>query len=173
MSWREILKIALDTEGNSYGGDKWLEGPLTGPAMVLAEKRETPMYVIYLDHEDGLMYDDLKQAKEVSSQGGGDITVIKPTDKKTLMTGLNLYKVIAEGQDVDEQTKDYTPEALEVKIGEYLEGKVKSGIIYRALEAASYATSSFSGYYGSDDKEKVKEQLQEVLEELYYMSITY
>ena len=41
MSWRDILKIALDKKGNSYGRPQWLDGPLTGPAMVLAEKRET------------------------------------------------------------------------------------------------------------------------------------
>ena len=171
MSWRDILKIALDKKGNSYGRPQWLDGPLTGPAMVLAEKRETPIYVIYLDDEDGIMYDNLEEAKRWAR--GNKIITVSPTDKKTLMTGLDLYRVIAEEQDFDEQTDDVSPEALRISADKYLRGELKSYTVFNALENASYATQSFSGYYSAEDKEKVKEQLKEVMEELDYMRTAY
>jgi len=175
MSWKEILKIALDKEGNSYGNDKWLEGPLTGPAMVLAEKRETPMYVLYLDDEDGLMYDDLKQAEEASSKGGGDITVIKPTDKKTLMVGLDLYRKMHK-KDYEDYMKDYNPNEVQIIINDYLKGADQgynggSRLIYSFLQDALLASENLS--FHGEDNENAKEQLKEVLEELDYMRDNY
>ncbi len=179
MSWKEILKIALDKEGNTYGQDKYLDGPLTGPAMVLAEKKQTPIYVVYDQvsyegYQDGFLYDNLEEAKKVAK--GNKIITVKPTDKKTLMIGLDLYEVAYNEQDFENFTQDFSPSAFGIVIDNYLKGKStvydsKSQLIYNALKDALLASRYFSGY--EEDTEKVKEQLEEVLEELDWMKDTY
>jgi len=176
MNWKEILKIALDKEGNSYGQTEYLDGPLTGPAMVLAEKRQTPIYVVYDDvgpnDENGFIYDTLEEAKEEAKSD--KIITVKPTDKKTLMVGLDLYRKMHKKDYEDYMS--YNPDELKIIINDYLKGADQgyndgSRLIHSLLQAALLASENLS-FHGEDD-ENAKEQLKEVLEELDYMRDNY
>ena len=176
MNWKSILKLSLDKEGNTYAQGKYLDGPLTGPAMVLAEKRQTPIYVVYdklgRSGEEGFIYDTLEEAKEDAK--GGEIITVKPTDKKTLMVGLDLYRKMHK-KDYNEYMS-YDPNEVQNIINDYLKGADQgysdgSRLIHYVLTEALLASKNLS-YYG-EDNENAKEQLEEILEELDYMKDNY
>ena len=180
MNWKSILKISLDKEGNTYSQGKYLYGPLTGPAMVLAEKRQTPIYVVYVESvlgsEDGFIYDTLEEAKEEAKEdaSGTKIITVEPTDKKTLMLGLDLYRKMHK-KDYNEYMS-YDPNEVQNIINDYLKGADQgysdgSRLIHYVLTEALLASKNLS-YYG-EDNENAKEQLEEILEELDYMKDNY
>jgi hypothetical protein len=125
-----------------------------------------------LSNENGIIYDTLEEAKENAK--GGEIITVKPTDKKTLMVGLDLYRKMHK-KDYEEYMS-YKPNELQIIINDYLKGADQgyndgSRLIYELLKDALLASENLS--FHGEDNENAKEQLKEILEELDYMRDNY
>lgn len=164
MSWKDILKVSLDKEGNKYREPKHSEGPLTGPAMVLAEKARRPIYVVYTEHYDeaGFLFNTLEEAKEVDE---GKIITVKETDKKTLMAAFKLYKEIAKEERV---VDPLNPNKTQILINNYLSGK-EEATSHDVHDELYDAIPHYSDVGDSLEMEKLKMRLVEVLEEIHWM----
>lgn len=167
MSWKDILKLSFDTKGNTYESPKFEEGVL-GPAMALAEKRNSTLYLAlsqgYSDN-DGFIFDSLEEA---NSERKDEVITIKPTDKKTLLEGVSLYKKIKEKLDFNGKLKDQSKNALPMLVDNFFRGRevVPEKIYFYLDEAYNVA---FAAKLDDLDSEKLTEQMQEILEELEYL----
>jgi hypothetical protein len=171
MSWKNILKVSLDAEGNSYSEPKWIdEDNFLGPTMVLAEKRETPLYVYmvynYSDEQAGYLFDNLEEAKKYA--GNDKIITVEPSDRKTLLEGVSLYKKIQE-IDFTDRLEDQERNTLQLLVDDFFRGKnINPRRIYDylddALDVMTYGDVSME-----EDPQKLKEQMQEIVEELEYL----
>lgn len=164
MSWKEILKASLDAKGNTYSETQWVDNFL-GPAMVLAEKRGIPLYGIkatstFGDEIDGFIFDEMDDMTNVIT--------IQPTDKKTLLEGVSLYKKIQE-IDFTDRLEDQDRNTFQMLVDNFFRGKeVSPNRIYDYLDNA-LGVMTYGDVSMEEDPQKLKEQMQEILEELSYM----
>ena len=168
MSWKNILKASLDAKGNSYSEPKWIDTDFLGPTMVLAEKRGTPLYVynLYSDEQMGYLFDNLEEAQKFAEND--KIITVEPSDRKTLLEGVSLYKKIEE-IDFTDRLEDQDRNALQMLVDEFFRGKNISprliyDYLYEALVVMTYGDVSME-----EDPQKLKEQMQEIVEELEYL----
>ncbi len=169
MSWKDILKVSLDKEGNKYREPKHLNAVLTGPAMVLAEKARRPIYVLsYEPHggDFGYMFDTLEEAKEMD-KGNNKIITVKETDKKTLMAAFKLYKELAKEERTDE-TSALNANKTQIEINNYLRGK-EDAYAFNVYEELEDAIQRYDDGHDSLEEKKLKEQLKQALKEIDWM----
>ena len=133
--------------------------------MVLAEKKGIPLYGLRYDRSDidGYIFDELDEADDIN-----DFITIQPTDKKTLLEGISLYKKIQE-IDFTDTLEDQGKNTLQMLVDNFFRGKeVSPRRIYDYLKDA-LDVMKFSDVALEEDPKKLKEQMEEILEELSYM----